>query len=652
MAPGSLLFRLLFFLLLSLLPVYADLAADRSALLRLSSSILGQTLRWNHSQSSDPCAWEGILCHNNSTTRRVLELRLPGDGLSGQIPTGSIGNLTHLQVLSLRQNSLSGQIPSDIGLCTQLRQINLKGNQFSGEIPASLFDLTNLIDLDVSGNKLSGEISARFNNLIHLKTIYLENNQLSGVIPNLSTQLANFNVSNNRLNGTIPLSLTRFGSDSFLGNSLCGSPPLKVCSSNSSSSGTKENKLSGGAIGGIVIGSVCGVILVLSAVFIVWRKVSIENEPRERSSVKLAPIISELEGSRSSSTGIERRGKEGAVGSGDDGLIFLKDGGFKSFKLQELLMAAAQVMEKGRFGTTYRAYLGGGGDDYDNDDEKKKKKKNVVIVKRLKDVCANVGEREFRERVEAMGRLDHENLVPLLAYFYGKDERLLVYGGGDGDDDTRESLGALLRDRSAAIMTLTWEIRRKVSLEIAKGIEYLHSYSSDPYFSHGNIKSSNVLLQTINNNIIKACLSEFGISPLISNDDNNNGGYCAPEVVDSQRITQKADVYSFGVLILELLTGKDPEEGGGLDLVRWVHESVVVVKDKYSTSTSTSIDQVFDQELLQPTHHGSNNNSNNHQQQQQQMVQLLHLAISCTSRHPDKRPSIFQVRERIHQIII
>ncbi|KAK2996601.1 hypothetical protein RJ639_025404 [Escallonia herrerae] len=252
-------------LFLTFLPAgQADLAADRAALLRLSSAVGGHTLQWNQSDPT-PCSWKGVNCDN--ATNRVTALRLPAAGLSGQIPLDTIGSLTQLRNLSLRGNSLSGQLPSDIASRFELRYLFLQQNQFSGEIPSSLFDLSRLVNLNLAGNNFSGGISPGFNKLTRLRTLYLENNQLTGSLPvelrTLST-LKNFNMSFNRLSGSIPSSLARFSSLSFFNNSLCGSP-LPSCTNGG-------NKLSGGAIAGIVIGSVIGLLFILAVLAILWRK--------------------------------------------------------------------------------------------------------------------------------------------------------------------------------------------------------------------------------------------------------------------------------------------------------------------------------------------------------------------------------------------
>ncbi|XP_059655354.1 probable inactive receptor kinase RLK902 [Cornus florida] len=571
----------------------SDRAADRAALLLFSSAVRGNTLRWKQSDPN-PCSWSGVYCDND----RVTRLRLPADGLVGQIPEASIGNLTQLRILSLRRNSLSGPLPSDLGSCAELRRLFLQENQFSGTIPATLFGLNNLVRFNIASNKFSGEISSEFNNLTRLKTLYLENNQLTGSLPELP-QVTEFNVSFNRLNGSIPSSLRKFDSSAFLNNSLCGSP-LTSCPGNG-------NKLSGGAIAGIVVGSVTGSLLICVALFILWRRyIGKKTQRRVKTLPSPKPVVRRELSSRPEAETAVAEAANNNGGGGNDGLVFFGDGD-RNFSLEELLRASAEVLGKGTFGSTYRAYLAGG---------------NQVIVKRLKKVC--VYEIEFKEKVEELGVLAHENLVPLRAYYYGREEKLLAF-----DCMPMGSLAALLHgNRGADRAPLTWEVRSSIALGAACGIKYLHALGSN--VSHGNIKSSNILLT----DYYDACVSEYCINQLVSSNSNVIlNGYCAPEVTDSRRISQKADVYSFGVLLLELLTGKTPTHASsdeeGLDLPGWVQS---VVQQKWTID-------VLDPELLR-----------DHQNIEEQMVQLLHLAINCTYRYPDRRPPMEEVAQRIKQI--
>ncbi|KAI4299606.1 hypothetical protein L6164_033049 [Bauhinia variegata] len=385
--------------------VDADPASDRAALLALRLAVGGRILLWNTSAAS-PCSWTGVFCEKD----RVTRLRLPGMGLSGTLPLG-IGNLTELQTLSLRFNAVNGSIPPDFVNLVNLRYLYLQGNFFSGQIPEFLFNMQNLVRLNLAHNNFSGEISPSFNNLTRLDTLYLENNNLTGAIPDLNAPpLGQFNVSDNKLTGPIPARFSHLDASAFEGNSLCGEP-LQACPGTGTDSGSK---LSGGAIAGIVIGSLIGLLLILLILFFFCRKKSSgDNQLKDTATVKRADVeipagnIARDSGNAGASYSATAKGD--ARSSGTMNLVFFGKVS-KVFDLEDLLRASAEVLGKGTFGTTYKASIEIG---------------VVAAVKRLKDVTAP--EREFREKIEEVGKMVHENLVPLRAYYYSRDEKLLVY---------------------------------------------------------------------------------------------------------------------------------------------------------------------------------------------------------------------------------
>ncbi|KOM43369.1 hypothetical protein LR48_Vigan05g097300 [Vigna angularis] len=607
----------------------ADLAAERAALLALRSAVGGRTLFWNATRDS-PCTWAGVQCERD----HVVELHLPGVALSGQIPVGIFGNLTQLRTLSLRFNALRGSLPSDLAKCVNLRNLYIQRNLLSGAIPSFLFELPDLVRLNMGFNNFSGPFPTGFNSLTRLKTLFVENNQLSGPIPNLSKlSLDQFNVSNNLLNGSVPLNLRTFPQDSFLGNSLCGRP-LSLCpgdiadpisvDNNSKPNSHTSHKLSAGAIAGIVVGSVVFLLLlVFLFIFLCRSKTAKKTSAVDIATVKHpeadAPVLAEKGipdvengghangNSVAAVTAVSAGNKAEVNGGGAAKKLVFFGNAARAFDLEDLLRASAEVLGKGTFGTAYKAVLEAG---------------PVVAVKRLKDVT--ISEKEFKEKIEAVGAMDHESLVPLRAFYFSRDEKLLVY-----DYMPMGSLSALLHGNKGAGRTpLNWEVRSGIALGAARGIEYLHSRG--PNVSHGNIKSSNILLTKS----YDARVSDFGLAHLVgpSSTPNRVAGYRAPEVTDPRRVSQKADVYSFGVLLLELLTGKAPTHAllneEGVDLPRWVQS---VVREEWTS-------EVFDLELLR------------YQNVEEEMVQLLQLAVDCAAQYPDKRPSMSEVVRSIEEL--
>ncbi|KAH0937007.1 hypothetical protein HID58_004468 [Brassica napus] len=580
-----------FFFLLTLAAVTSDLESDRRALIALRDGVHGRPLLWN--LTAPPCTWGGVQCNAG----RVTALRLPGVGLSGPLPI-AIGNLTKLETLSFRFNALTGPLPADFANLTLLRYLYLQGNAFSEEIPSFLFDLPNVIRINLAQNNFSGQIPVNVNSATRLATLYLEDNQLTGPIPEIKLKLQQFNVSSNQLNGSIPDPLSGMPKTAFEGNSLCGKP-LAACAVAGKG---KSDKLSAGVIAGIVIGCVAVLILLCLILFCLCRKKKKENnvESRNIEAAAAAPVPAAV----AKETTVENVPPPVANGSSENGAaknskdltFFVKS--FGVFDLDGLLKASAEVLGKGAFGSSYKASFEHG---------------LVVAVKRLRDVV--VPEKEFKEKLQVLGSISHPNLVALIAYYFSRDEKLVVF-----EYMSRGSFG-----RSP----LSWETRAGIALGAARAISYLHS--RDATTSHGNIKSCNILLSES----YEAKVSDYCLAPMISptSTPNRIDGYRAPEVTDARRISQKADVYSFGVLILELLTGKSPthqqlnEEG--VDLPRWVS----------SITEQQSPSDVFDPELTRYQAEGNEN-----------MIRLLKIGISCTAQYPDSRPSMAEVTRLIEEV--
>nr|WIL59848.1 nodulation protein [Melilotus officinalis] len=273
-----------------------------------------------------------------------------------------------------------------------------------------------------------------------------------------------------------------------------------------------------------------------------------------------------------------------------------------AFDLEDLLRASAVILGKGTFGTTYKAAL----EDV-----------TTVVVKRLKEV--NVGKKEFQQHMEVVGKIKHENVDALRAYYYSKDEKLVV-----SDYYQQGSVSSILHGkRGTGKICLDWDSRLKIAIGAARGIAHIHAQQGGKLV-HGNIKASNIFI----NSQGYGCVSDIGLATLMSSIPSSGlraTGYCAPEVTDTRKAAHSSDVYSFGVLILELLTGKSPiysaEGEQVVHLVRWVSS---VVREEWTA-------EVFDEELLRYSYI------------EEEMMEMLQIGMACAARMPNQRPKMSEV---------
>ncbi|XWS59557.1 hypothetical protein CRYUN_Cryun08bG0132400 [Craigia yunnanensis] len=632
----------LFTLFLSLLPLSFSSPSpnDTNALtlFRLQADTHGNLLsNWT---GHDACSstWRGVIC---SSTGRVTSLSLPSLSLRG--PITSLSLLDQLRILELHSNRLNGSV-SPLTNCTNLKLVYLSNNDFSGEIPPQISLLKRLLRLDLSNNNIRGNIPKEISGLNRLITLRLQNNALTGQIPDFSSSLKNLkelNLTNNEFYGRLPQSLLKkFSEQSFTGNEgVCGPSPLPVCSFTgsppvdssaqtvpSNSSSMPQTPIIGQdkakARKGLSTGAVVAIVVANCVVFLVVVSFVVAYYCGRNWEENVSKAGSDSGKRRSgSSYGSEKKVYGGADSDGTNAmdrseLVFFE--GRKQFELEDLLRASAEMLGKGSLGTVYKAVLDDG---------------CTVAVKRLKDAdpCPR---KEFEQYMDVIGKVKHPNVVKMRAYYYAKEEKLLVY-----DYLSNGSLHSLLHgNRGPGRIPLDWTTRISLVLGAARGLAKIHEEYSAPKIPHGNVKSSNVLLDK--NGV--ALISDFGLSLLLNpvHAIARLGGYRAPEQAEVKRLSQKADVYSFGVLLLEVLTGRAPsqypsptrprveEEEQAVDLPKWVRS---VVKEEWTA-------EVFDQELLR------------YKNIEEELVSMLHVGLACVVPQPEKRPTMAEVTKMIEDI--
>nr|GMD99750.1 probable inactive receptor kinase At4g23740 [Ipomoea batatas] len=530
--------------------------------------------------------WTGVTCNGDGS--RVIALRLPGVGFNGPIPNNTLSRLSALQILSLRSNGISGNFPPDFGNLKNLSCLYLQHNNLSGPLPSDFSVWKNLTSVNLSNNGFNGSIPYSISGLTRLTSLNLANNSISGEIPDLHLpRLQNLNLSNNDLTGLVPKSLQRFPKSVFLGNNVSflnsvSSPPIVSLPPQHNTGKLSEKALLGIVASGSVIA-----ILGFGFVFLVCCL-------RRKRDVG---FLGKLEKGR-----IMSPEKAISRGQGANNSLVFFEGCNYAFDLEDLLRASAEVLGKGTFGMVYKAIL---------------EDATTVVVKRLKEV--GVGMKEFEQQMEIVGSIKHENVIELRAYYYSKEEKLIVcdfFSQG--------------RNRGENMVPLDWETRVKIGIGAARGIAGIHGANGGKMV-HGNIKSSNIFL----NSRRYGCVADVGLSAIMGSLPPplaRAAGYRAPEVMDTRKATQPSDVFSFGVLLLELLTGKSPVHTTSGDeiihLVRWVHS---VVREEWTA-------EVFDVELLRSPNI------------EEEMVEMLQIALSCVVRMPDQRPKIAEVVKMIEGV--
>uniref|UniRef100_A0A0E0MKX7 non-specific serine/threonine protein kinase n=1 Tax=Oryza punctata TaxID=4537 RepID=A0A0E0MKX7_ORYPU len=544
-----------------------------------------------------------------SNASSLHSLFLYGNRLTGGLPV-ALCDIPRLQNLDVSRNALSGELSGDLRNCRSLQRLILAGNSFSGEVPVGIWpEMASLQQLDISSNGFNGSIPADLGELPRLAgTLNLSHNRFSGVVPPELGRLpatVTLDLRFNNLSGAIPQtgSLASQGPTSFLNNpGLCGfplqvpcravppptqSPPAPTTTTTTPSSAAAaaaasehHQPIRTSLIALISIADAAGVALVgVILVYVYWKVKDRKKEGRSTvagddsdSRKRLCRCIwghrgvdsdSDADSDDSSS---ENGGGGGGGGKYGEGELVAIDRGFR-VELDDLLRSSAYVLGKGGKGIVYKVVVGNGA--------------TPVAVRRLGGGGGG-GERckEFAAEARAIGSARHPNVVRLRAYYWSADEKLVVTDFvGNGN------LATALRGRPGQT-PLSWSTRLKIARGAARGLAYLHE-CSPRRFVHGEVKPSNILLDAD----FTPRVADFGLARLLAvagcaDDDappssggggllggaipytkpassvaadRGGGGYRAPEArAAGARPAQKWDVFSFGVVLMELLTGRGP----------------------------------------------------------------------------------------------
>ncbi|GJU68616.1 leucine-rich repeat receptor-like tyrosine-protein kinase PXC3, partial [Tanacetum coccineum] len=518
-----------------------------------------------------------------------------------------------LQGLLLQHNKLYGEIPNDIGRLQILVKLNMSGNLINGSIPSSLSMLKKLTNLDLQANKLSGEIPSSFGSMDSLLELQLGNNQLGGTIRSLPTKLQiALNLSHNNFGGPIPnvisrlqslevldLSNNKFSGDfpDFLrqmgslteinvsNNMLTGSVPqfrpnvnvliggnknLSFSTPDPSSIPARKNTKPVSVA--IIVASTAAVV---ALVIVVCAVVALVSTPEV------------IKGNLLTLNVIHRTNL--------DFTKAMKD-----------VRHTSNVIVKTRFSTYYKAIMPSG---------------MSYIVKKLdwSDKIFQLGTRDlFETELEILGRLTNSSVMIPLAYTLTSRSAYLFYEFAD-----KGSLFDVLHGSMGS--GLDWTNRYSIALGVAKGLAFLHGYASGR-ITLLDLSSKVVMLKSLN----EPQIGDIELSKVMDPSKSTGNlsvvagsiGFVPPEYAYTMRVTMAGNVYSFGVILLELLTGKTAVSEGS-ELAKWV-----LSKSKQNDN----LDQILDSTV-----------SRTSPATRDQMLAVLEVALACVSEFPEARPEMRSV---------
>ncbi|KAK7284783.1 hypothetical protein RJT34_19536 [Clitoria ternatea] len=500
----------------------------------------------------------------------------------------------------------------------KVSMINLPKFKLNGTLSPSVANLGSLVEIRLGGNNISGGVPSNWTSLTSLKLLDLSDNNISPPLPEFRNGLKPVVVGNHLLDGSPEASSSGNNSPST------GSGNAEPAPAHSSSSDSYETKKSKGKSLAPIVAPIAGVtaaaflLIPLYAYCFRRRKggfqapASLVIHPRDPSdsdnNVKIV-VANNTTGSISTLTG-SGSGSRNSSGIGESHVI---EAGNLKISVQVLRnvtknFAPENELGHGGFGVVYKGELADG--------------TNIAVKRMEAGVISSKALDEFQAEIAVLSKVRHRHLVSLLGYSIEGNERILVY--------EYMPQGALSKHlfhwKSFGMEPLSWKRRLNIALDVARGMEYLHTLAHQS-FIHRDLKSSNILLA----DDFRAKVSDFGLVKLAPEGEEKSVvtrlagtfGYLAPEYAVTGKITTKADVFSFGVVLMELLTGlmalddDRPEESQYLAAWFWHIKS-----DK--KKLMAAIDPVLD--VKEETF--------------ESISMIAELAGHCTAREPSQRPDM------------
>ncbi|CAH1432285.1 unnamed protein product [Lactuca virosa] len=505
----------------------------------------------------------------------LTSLSLHTNYFNGTLPNTSISDCMNLERLELQNNGFHGDFPNNLWSLPKIKVIRAENNRFSGEIPDSISMSSQLEQVQIDNNSFIGKIP---HGLGMVKSLYrfsaslngLYDNNFVGEIPESLGDLpvlTYLDLSHNNLTGRVPSSLTAGLPALYTeGNpDLCGPGLSNPCSKDDSLH--KIAGISKLACALISLALLAG-ILSLAFGFYVLRRSSIQK----------------------SETGIWRS-------------VF-----FYPLRVteQDLIMAMDEKASRGSSGGFGRVYI------------VNLPSNELIAVKKI-DNIRNQSFKTLKTEVKTLAKIRHKNIIRILGFCHSDDSIFLIY-----ECMEKGSLGDLI---SKGEFQLAWSFRLKIAIGIAQGLAYLHK-DYVPHLLHRDVKSKNVLLDAE----FEPKLTDFALDRILgeitfqSSFDSNSLSSCymAPELGYNKKATEQMDTYGFGVILLELVTGRAAEQvesnEESLDVVKWVRRKVNI---------SNGAVQILDPKISSSC--------------RKEALGMLEIALKCTSVMPEKRPSMCEV---------